>query len=67
MLVTIILTCYKQEKFIEETILSVVNQRYKNRELLIGDDFPDDSCKDRVLLIWFVKYKLKWIKFPYYC
>ncbi len=46
MLVSIILTCYKQEKFIEETILSVVNQRYKNRELLIWDDSPDNNCRN---------------------
>lgn len=44
--VTIILTCYKQEKFIEETILSVVNQKYKNWELLIWDDSPDGKCWD---------------------
>ncbi len=44
MLTTIILTCYKQEKFIEETILSVINQKYKDWELLIWDDSPDDNC-----------------------
>lgn len=43
--VTIILTCYKQERFIEETILSVINQNFKNRELLIWDDSPDDNCR----------------------
>ena len=44
MLVTIILTCYKQEKFIEETILSVINQKYDNWESLVGDDILDDNC-----------------------
>ena len=44
--ITIILTCYKQEKFIEETILSVINQTYCNRELLIWDDSPDDNCRN---------------------
>ena len=43
--ITIILTCYKQERFIEETILSVINQNFKNRELLIWDDSPDDNCR----------------------
>ena len=43
--ISVILTCYKQEKYIEETILSVVNQTYKNRELLIWDDSPDDNCR----------------------
>ncbi len=53
MLVTIILTCYKQEKFIEKTILSVINQKYNNRELLIWDDSPDDNC--RKIISKFVK------------
>lgn len=45
-LVSIILTVYKQEKYIEETILSVVNQTYNNRELLIWDDSPDNNCRN---------------------
>ncbi len=44
--VSIILTCYKQEKYIEETILSVINQKYKDWELLIWDDSPDDNCRN---------------------
>lgn len=46
MLISIVLTCYKQEKFIEETILSVIKQKYENRELLIWDDSPDDKCRN---------------------
>lgn len=45
MLISIILTCYKQEKFIEEAILSIINQSFKDRELLIWDDSPDDNCR----------------------
>lgn len=46
MLVSVILTCYKQEKYIEGTILSVINQSYKDRELLIWDDSPDNKCRN---------------------
>ena len=43
-LVSIILTCYKQERFIDETILSVINQSFSDWELLIWDDSPNDEC-----------------------
>ena len=46
MIVSIILTCYKQEKYIEETILSVINQSFKDRELLVWDDSPADICRN---------------------
>jgi len=55
MVVSIILTCYRQEKFIEETILSVVNQTYKNRELLIWDDSPDNNCR-KIISKYLEKY-----------
>jgi glycosyltransferase involved in cell wall biosynthesis len=37
-LVSIIITTYNREKYIEEAILSVVNQTFKNFEILIIDD-----------------------------
>lgn len=58
MLVSIILTCYKQEKFIEETIVSVINQKYENRELLIWDDSPDDNCR-KIISKYVKKYPHK--------
>lgn len=45
-LVSIITPCYNSEKYIEETIHSVINQSYQNWELLITDDgSTDDSIK----------------------
>ena len=45
-LVSIITPVYKCEKFIEETIKCVLNQTYKNWELLLVDDCtPDDSAR----------------------
>ncbi len=55
MLVSVILTCYKQEKFIEDTILSVIRQKYNNWELLIWDDSLDDKCWSIIL-----KYQKKY-------
>jgi len=52
---SIILTCYKQERFIEETILSVINQSFKNRELLIWDDSPDNNCR-KIISKYIKKY-----------
>lgn len=41
--VSIIVTTYKHQKFIEKTIESVLAQTYTNWELLIWDDSPDNN------------------------
>lgn len=38
--------CFNSEKFIEESILSVLNQTYSNWELLICDDNSSDNSKE---------------------
>lgn len=42
-LVSVIVSCYNHEKYIEECILSVINQDYKNIELLVVDDGSRDA------------------------
>ena len=45
-LVSIILPFYNSQKFLEEAIKSIINQTYKNWELLlINDGSSDDSLK----------------------
>lgn len=44
--VSIITTSYKHQDFIAQTIESVLAQTYTDRELLIGDDSPDDATRD---------------------
>ena len=44
--VTVIMTCYKGEKWIGKSIESVLNQDYQDLEILIvNDDSPDDSAR----------------------
>lgn len=47
-LVSVIMPTYNCGKFIEETIKSVVNQTYKNWELIIIDDCSKDNTEDIV-------------------
>ncbi len=42
-LVTIVVPCYNHAKYIEETIKSIVNQTYKNIELIVIDDGSKDN------------------------
>lgn len=48
-LVSIICLCYNHEQFIVESLNSVLNQTYKNIELIIADDFSNDHSKETIL------------------
>lgn len=47
-LVSIIIPCFNAEKYIEETIQSVINQTYKNWELLLINDGSTDNSIELV-------------------
>lgn len=47
-LVSIIMASYNSADFIEDSIQSVLNQNYKNWELIISDDCSTDETKDIV-------------------
>ena len=42
-LVSVILPCYNHEKFVAEAIESVINQSYKNIEIIVMDDASTDN------------------------
>ena len=42
-LVSVFVPVYNAEKFIEECILSIVNQNYQNIEIVISDDASTDN------------------------
>jgi glycosyltransferase involved in cell wall biosynthesis len=42
-LVTVLIPCFNAFNTIEQTVLSVINQTYKNFEIIINDDYSDDG------------------------
>ena len=54
-LVTIICLCYNQQEFVLESLDSVINQDYKNIELIIVDDCSTDNSKS-IIENWLADY-----------
>ncbi|OCB77172.1 glycosyltransferase [Flavobacterium piscis] len=54
-LVTIICLCYNHEQFVVESLNSVLNQSYKNIELIIADDCSTDSS-EKTIKNWLENY-----------
>ena len=44
-LVSIIMNCYNGEKYLEESLKSVINQSYQNWELIFWDNLSSDNSK----------------------
>ena len=45
-LISVIVPIYKVEAYLERCIGSIVNQTYKNLEIILVDDGSPDSCPD---------------------
>ncbi|MCC9063896.1 glycosyltransferase family 2 protein [Flavobacterium piscisymbiosum] len=54
-LVSIICLCYNHEQFVVESLNSVLNQTYKNIELIIADDCSTDSS-EKTIKNWLENY-----------
>jgi glycosyltransferase involved in cell wall biosynthesis len=61
-LVSIITPLYNAEKYIEKTIESVINQTYKNWEMIIVDDYSKDNSYKLVLELSKQDKRIKLIK-----
>ncbi len=59
---SIILCCYNSEKYLQETLLSIVDQTYKNFELIIVDDGSTDNTNKIIneFMLSFNDYKIKY-------
>ena len=44
-LVSIIMNCYNGEKYLEDSLKSIINQTYKNWELIFWDNKSTDNSK----------------------
>ena len=45
-LVSVIVPVYRVEKYLEKCINSIIDQTYKNIEIILIDDGSDDKCPD---------------------
>ena len=48
-LVSIIMSCYNGENFISRSVTSILNQTYKNWELIFWDNNSSDSSRESIL------------------
>ena len=71
--VTVIVPVYKVEKFLNECVESIVNQEYKNLEIILVDDGSPDNCpqmcdewakKDKIIkVVYLIHHGLNFLKF----
>lgn len=61
-LVSVIIPVYKAERFIKQTINSVINQTYKNIEIIIVDDCSPDKSADIILEMAKIYSQIKYFK-----
>lgn len=47
-LVTVVIPCFNQANFIDECVNSVLNQSYKNIEIICVDDCSTDNSVERI-------------------
>ena len=57
-LVSIVACCYNHEKYIEETLDSIISQTYGNIEIIIIDDFSTDQSVKKINM-WIEENKCK--------
>ena len=63
--ISIIMPVYNKEKYLKNTIDSILKQEYKNFELIIVDDGSTDSTKD--VIKGYIDENLCKEKIKFYC
>lgn len=63
-LVSIITPCYNHEKYLEEYFKSIINQKYKNIELILIDDASNDKSKE-IIKNWDIRLKNRFCNYIY--
>ncbi len=58
-LVSVIMTSYYREKYIAESIESVLNQSFRDLELIIVDDFSEDKSRDIITKYMAIDNRIK--------
>ena len=56
-LISIIVNCYNGEKYLKDTIQSVLNQKYQNWEMIFWDNQSNDNNTEEEKLILDAKWK----------
>ena len=59
-LVTVIMNCYNGEKYLRKALSSIINQTYKNWELIFWDNFSEDDSKK--IIAKFSDKRIKYFK-----
>ena len=50
-IITIIMSCFNGEKFIDKSVKSILKQTYKNWELIFWDNNSNDGSKKKFYLL----------------
>lgn len=61
---SIIICCYNSEKFLKETIDSIINQKYRYWEIIIINDGSNDSTEEIALSYLNIGYSINYHKIP---
>ena len=63
MSISVIVTTYNSEKFISDSIESVLNQTYQNFEIIVVDDSSKDRTKSVIQKLIEKDSRIKWFQF----